>query len=80
MIEIKNEFIKEYIYRNNTQYLIYIKDYNGSYEVYLQNVRYGVISLMFGVEKKNNTIDNLKEIIKNNIDDYIKQYIEDYED
>ena len=75
MEEIKNDFIKKYSYKN---YVVYIKETNISYEYYLQNEEYGVISLMFGIPKSD--IKDIENIILANIEDYIETYKEEYED
>lgn len=77
MKEVRNEFIKQFIYGD---YIIYIKEDSISYEGYLQNEIYGVISLMIGVPKKQNTLDELIELIENNLQSYINDYKENYED
>lgn len=80
MKEIENEIIKTFIYSKNTAYIIYIKDYNNCYECYLQNKNYGIISLMFGVNKKETTMQEFIEVILANIDSHVKDYKETYED
>lgn len=77
MKEVKNEFIKQFVYGD---YIIYIKEENICYESYIQNELYGVISLMFGVPKKENTLEEFINMIKFNITDYINDYKRDYED
>lgn len=77
MKEVRNEFIKQFVYGD---YIIYIKEDSISYEGYLQNELYGVISLMIGVPKKQNTLNELIELIENNLQSYINDYKENYED
>ena len=77
MKEIKNDFIKKYSYKD---YVAYIKETNESYEYYLQNEKYGIIELMFGVDKKRTTLGNLLEIVKNSIDIDIEYYKRENED
>ncbi len=85
MEEIKNDIIKKYKYKN---YVIYIKETEDSYESYLQNEDYGVISLMFGISKeqvfnkvhKYYTLIPFINLIEKNIEDYILTYKIDYED
>lgn len=84
MKEIKNDIIKKYQYGD---YVVYIKDVKedsknyGSYEIYLQNEKYGVIDLMFGLLKcEIKDVKKMEEIIKNNLLDYIETYKEEYED
>ena len=80
MIEVKNEIVKTFIYRKNTAYIIYIKDYNNCYECYLQNKNYGIITLLFGVNKKETTMQDFIETINNCIDSHIEDYKKSYED
>ena len=77
MIEIKNDFIKKYSYKD---YVVYIKETNESYEYYLQNEAYGIIELMFGASKEQNTLEELLEIVKENIDIDIEYYKRENED
>ena len=77
MKEIKNDFRKKYLYKD---YVVYVKwDMKTlCYEFYLQNEDYGVIMLMFGIPKSD--MKDMEEIIKNNIEDYIRIYKEEYKD
>lgn len=77
MKEIKNDIIKKYKYKD---YVIYIKETNISYEYYLQNEKYGIIELMFGVSKEQNTLEEFLEIVKDNIDIDIEYYKRENED
>ena len=77
MKEIKNKIIKMYEYND---YIIYIFDEDVGYGCYLQNKQYGIISLMFGLLKNQNTLEETIEIVKNNIDDQVKIYKRVYED
>ena len=77
MKEIKNDFIKKYQYED---YVIYIKETADSYEYYLQNEKYGIISLCYGVDKEKNTLEELLEICGDNIDIDIEFYKQQYED
>lgn len=81
MKEIKNDIIKKYKYEN---YVIYIKDTTKNnyelYEAYLQNEEYGVISLMFGALKQNQTFEQFMELVEHNLECYIGSYQEDIED
>jgi len=77
MKEIKNDIRKKYQYKD---YVVYVK-YNEeelTYEFYLQNEKYGIISLMFGIPKSD--IEDIESIILANIEDYILTYKVDYED
>lgn len=77
MKEIKNKVLKTYEYWDH---LIYLIDENESYGFYLQNAKYGIISLIFGLKKSENTLEDTIDIIKTNLDDYIKIYHNLYED
>ena len=75
MEEIKNDIIKKYVYKN---YVIYEKETEDSFEYYIQNEKYGVISLMFGLTKEDKEQNLI--VVYNNLEDYIKDYKQDYED
>lgn len=77
MKEIKNDIRKKYQYED---YFIYIKETKDSYEYYLQHKDYCIIDMMYGIDKKTNTIDDLLAIIKNNIMYDIDFYKNRYED
>ncbi len=77
MKEVKNDFIEKYSYKD---YVVYIKETNEAYEYYLQNEKYGIIELMFGVDKKQTTLEELLEIVKGNIDIDIEYYKRENED
>lgn len=83
MKEIKNDIIKKYKYKD---YVVYIKDVKEdsknyeSYEFYLQNEKYRVIILMFGVMKGDCSVKDFEDLIEANIEDYILIYKIDYED
>lgn len=78
MVETKSDFIKQFIYKKDINYVIYVKDTITTYEFYLQNEDYGIIMLMFGIPKSD--IEDMGEIIKSNIENYIELYQEQYED
>lgn len=80
MVEIKSQIIKEFIYKSDIKYVVYIKETINTYEAYLQNEDYGVISLMFGVDKNKTKLDNFIIIVNNNLEEYIELYKQDYED
>ena len=80
MIEIKTDIIKEFIYKKDYNYIIYIKETINKYESYLQNEDYGVISLMFGVNKHQTSLNAFISCINENIESYIYNYKELYED
>jgi hypothetical protein len=67
--------VNEYEYNN---YLIYIFEDEENYELYLQNKNYGVLALMYGVPKEQNTLEELLNCY--NLDEYIQIYQEEYED
>ena len=78
MKEVKNDFIKKFVYGD---YLIYIKDCGSHYESYIQHKEYGIMELMFGLDKaKSMNLKDYIEIVKTNIIYYIVNYKEDYED
>ena len=78
MIEFKNDFIKKFEYGD---YLVYIKECSSHYESYLQHKEYGVLQLMWGIDKaKNITLEEYIEIVNNNLEEYIESYKKDYED
>lgn len=77
MKEIKNDIIKKFVYGD---YVIYIKETSSTYESYLQNEAYGVIDLMFGGTKEQNTLEEFIDLVHNNIVDYIQCYQKEYED
>ena len=81
MIELKNDFIKkyqvdEYDYNN---YIVYIKEDNKSYEAWLQNKHFGIMSLMFGLVKIHLSLEDFIKIVNNNIEREIKLYQELHE-
>ena len=80
MIEIKSEIIKEFIYKKNYNYVVYIKETINTYESYLQNEDYGVIGLMFRKRKKETKLDNFISLVNENLERYIKIYKEGYEE
>ena len=77
MKEIKNKVLKTY---EHGDYLIYLIDENDSYDFYLQNVKYGIISLIFGLKKTDTTLKETINIVETNLEDYIKIYQNLYED
>ena len=82
MIELKNPFIRtyrvdDYDYNN---YIVYIKDTDYTYEAWLQNKNYGIMSLMFGLPKEHLSLKDFNGIINNNIEREIKLYQELHED
>lgn len=78
MKEVKNDVIKKFEYG---EYVIYIKDTsNDYYEAYIQNEKYGIISLMIGVYKKGSSLEDFINWLENDLDNYICEYKENYED
>ena len=77
MKEIKNDIIKTFMYND---YEIYIKDTLYTYELYIQNINYGVISLMVGLPKENYTLEQVIELLGFNLEEEIETYKELYED
>lgn len=80
MVEIKSEIIKQFIYKKDYNYVVYIKETINTFEAYLQNEDYGVIDLMFGVNKKAQNIEDFISYINCNIEDYIEDYKQEHED
>ena len=79
----KNKFkIKEVLYFDNYRlFLTEEKEENDIlYYAYLQNISYGIISMMFGFPKKSTKFEEFKKICLNCLDEYILTYKEDYED
>lgn len=77
MKEIKNDIIKKYKYKD---YYIYIQESDNMYESYLQKRNNGIISFMFGANKRNNDLEDFIYLIEVNVEDYIDSYELDYED
>lgn len=50
------------------------------YCAYLQNIHYGIISMMFGFPKKSTKFEEFKKICLNCLDEYILTYKAEYED
>ena len=82
MVEIKNPFIRTYRVDNYdyNNYIVYIKEDAATYEAYLQNKNYGIISLMFGTPNTYLSLDEFIQIVNNNIEREIKLYQELHED
>lgn len=77
MKEIKNDIIAKYQYKD---YVIYIKETKNTYEYYVQNEKYAVSYMMYGVDKEKDTLEELLQILVDNIDVDIKFYKDHYED
>ena len=70
-----------YAYLIKKEYLVEVYEKDDYVNFYLSNVKYGIKSEMFAVPKKDcNNEKRAKELIKNNIEDYIKIYREEFED
>ena len=67
--------INEYEYCN---YYYYIFEDEENYYSYLQNKNYGVLMLVYGVEKEQQTLEDFINCY--NLDEYIQIYQEKYED
>lgn len=66
--------VDNYEYNN---YLVYYMENEDNYEVWLRNKNYGVMMFLYGVPKKQQT---LEELVNNYIiDEYIQEYQEEYE-
>ena len=70
MKEVKNDFIKKFEYGD---YLVYIKDCVSHYESYIQHKEYGIMQLMWGIDKatSNISIEEYIKIVNFNLEDYI---------
>lgn len=80
MKEVKNDVIKKFEYKAGDEiYFIYIVETNYGYGCYLQNNCCGVISLMFGLPKEQNTLEETIEIIRANLIDEVSAYNNMYE-
>lgn len=81
MIELKDiKLLKvfqvdEYNYNN---YYYYIFEDKENYYSYLQNKNYGVLMLVYGVPKEQQTLEDFMNCY--NLDEYIQEYQELYED
>ncbi len=81
MIELKDiKLLKvfqvdEYNYNN---YYYYIFKDSENYYSYIQNKNYGVLMLVYGVPKEQQTLDDFMN--NYNLDEYIQEYQELYED
>lgn len=72
---LKVFLVNEYEYCN---YLVYYIENNNNYEVYLQNKNYGTMMFLYGVPKKQQSLEYLLNCY--NFDEYIQEYQERYED
>lgn len=77
MKEIKNDVIKKYQYKD---YYIYIIETDEAYEYYLKHKDYGIIALIFGLMKKQNSFEDFMDIVGKNIECDIEYYRQTYED
>lgn len=79
----KNKFkIKEVLYFDN--YRLFLTEENEEndilYYAYLQNISYGIISMMFAFHKNSTKFKEFKKICLNCVAEYILDYKEDFED
>ena len=77
MKEIKNNVIKKFQLED---YYIYIMENEDSWEYYLQHKDYGIIALIFGLMKKENSFEDFMDIVGKNIECDIEYYRQTYED
>lgn len=81
MIELKDiKLLKvfqvdDYNYNN---YYYYIFEDSDNYYSYIQNKNYGVLMLVYGVPKEQQTLEDFMN--NYNLDEYIQEYQELYED
>lgn len=81
MIEIKDKKLLKVFQVDNygyCNYLIYYMENEDNYEVYLRNKNYGDMMFLYGVPKKQQTLEYLLNCY--NFDEYIQEYQERYED
>lgn len=76
MKELENDIIKKFSYED---YVVYIKDYESSWECYLQKESIGIMYFMFGLLKEYHELETMKQTIKDNIEDYIIDYKKEFE-
>jgi hypothetical protein len=81
MKEVKNDVIKKFEYNVGCDtYYIYIVETVGGYGCYLQNSCYSIMSLMFGLPKEQNSLEEVIQIVNNNLKEEISIYNRLYED
>ena len=76
MKEIKDIKLKVFEIREN--YLIYCMEDKENYEIYIKNKKYGILDLIIGAPKTQQTLEQLLNLI--NFDEEIKLYQEEHED
>lgn len=59
-------------------YLYYIFEDKDNYYSYIQNKNYGVLMLVYGVPKEQQTLEEFMNCY--NLDEFIQEYQEEYED
>lgn len=68
------------VFEIKKDYLIYVFENKDTYELYLSNKNYGILELVFGLEKSATNIEiflneyNLKELFKKDIEVYKEKY------
>lgn len=70
MIEVKNDVIKKFVYKdivNNAKYNIYVMEKEDCYECYIQNDEYGIMDLMFGLLREEYSLEEVIDVIKDNL-------------
>jgi len=72
MKETKINVIKQFKVKRN--YIVYLIEEKDSYEFYIQRKNYAVIELLFGLPKKQQSLEEAIEICKQNVDAYIRVY------
>lgn len=77
MKEVKNiELVKVLKYKD--KYLVYAFKKDNYYELYLENKNYGIMSFIMGAPVEQQSLDTLIAI--SDLDEYIEEYKERYED
>ncbi len=78
MKEVKNDIIKKYEVKVvDDIYYVYVMEYDSYYEFYLQRYSYDTIKLMVGMLKNKYSYESMLWLVKENLIDYIHQYIDD---
>jgi hypothetical protein len=72
MKETKINVIKQFKVKRN--YIVYLIEEKDSYDFYMRCKNYAVIELLFGLPKKQQSLEEAIEICKQNIDEYIRVY------
>jgi len=72
MKETKINVIKQFKVKRN--YIVYLIEEKDSYDFYMRCKNYAVIELLFGLPKKQQSLEEAIKICKQNIDEYIRVY------